>query len=427
LVKNLIEMFLMDDRAPPNFSDINSFLREAVRRGYIEENALKGLNFKNISFREILDLSAGLQPAKKTIKIEGIEGEILGTPTAYRIPHNIESIRSPGTTLYLTKEGNDIRLNWTGTGTLYDCAIANDVQYKENVRTIFLDLSNTTYLYKNGLINGEEFICFDVTDEVEQNRGGNWNGGILPPPPPEITSIEDPSNGSSILYIGGDGKITGSNFSSVLEENKICFEDGVCIYPDTGTETELTFKVPPGAKGGNLYVMRGLSSSDVSNASINLEPINSGWLIRTMGYSKQGGDFWFAGYSGGTNSIYRVYYNSLTGKWEREDKAGGMGAQLLYCSTKTDSNGRLFCGLGSNSTGGGGTRYVETSPPGTLQNCINLGGSGDTTQVRGAAVDGVRGYAYFAHYNVTQAKGYVKKINTSCSSVLDSDYGNMGG
>jgi len=30
LVKNLIEMFMMDDGAPPNFSDINSFLDEAV-------------------------------------------------------------------------------------------------------------------------------------------------------------------------------------------------------------------------------------------------------------------------------------------------------------------------------------------------------------------------------------------------------------
>ena len=69
LVKNLIEMFLMDDGAPPNFSDINSFLDEAVRRGYIEEDALKGLNFKDISFREILDVAAGLQPAKKTVNI----------------------------------------------------------------------------------------------------------------------------------------------------------------------------------------------------------------------------------------------------------------------------------------------------------------------------------------------------------------------
>ncbi|MEJ5165679.1 MAG: hypothetical protein WHV67_01475, partial [Thermoanaerobaculia bacterium] len=77
----------------------------------------------------------------------------------------------------------------------------------------------------------------------------------------------------------------------------------------------------------------------------------------------------------------------------------------------------------------GGTRYVNTSPPGYLQNCINLGGSGETTNVRGAAVDGVRGYAYFAQYYFDRvpAQMYIKKVDTNCTSILDSDYGNQNG
>ena len=39
--------------------------------------------------------------------------------------------------------------------------------FEQGVQTLFIDLNNTTHTYKNGLINGEEFICFDVTDEVE--------------------------------------------------------------------------------------------------------------------------------------------------------------------------------------------------------------------------------------------------------------------
>ena len=137
--------------------------------------------------------------------------------------------------------------------------------------------------------------------------------------------------------------------------------------------------------------------------------------------------FWFAGSSSNVNSIYRLYYEETTGQWAREDRKGGMSAQLLYCSTKTDSTGRLFCGYGALSTGGGGTRYVETNPPGTLTNCINLGGSGVSTNVRGVAVDGARGFVYFAHYYSNTVEGYIKKIDTACNEVLDSDYGNQNG
>lgn len=198
--------------------------------------------------------------------------------------------RSPETVLYLTKEGNDIRLNWTGTGSLYDCAIARDVKFQQGVETLFLDLNNTTYLYKNGLINGDPFIAFDVTDEVEQNRGGNWNGGLLPPPPPKI-DVSDPQTNIGSLYIGSNGVIKGSNFSSIREENLICFEDGVCTYPESATNNRLDFKVPPGASSGKVAVEVRGQVSEPEEAKVNLEDTSQGWTIRTMSYSKQSGEY----------------------------------------------------------------------------------------------------------------------------------------
>ena len=199
-----------------------------------------------------------------------------------------ENTRSPGTTLYLSKSGNDIALNWTGDGVLYDCAISRDAEFHQGVQTLFIDLNNTTYTYKNGLINGEEILFFDVTDEVEQNRGTNWNGGIMPPPPPFIDTSALKTNINS-LYIGSEGVIKGSNFSSIPGDNKVCFEDGVCTWAMSSTGDQITFKVPAGASSGEIRVEVKGQVSEPAGATVNLEDTSLGWLIRTMGYSKQSG------------------------------------------------------------------------------------------------------------------------------------------
>jgi hypothetical protein len=132
----------------------------------------------------------------------------------------------------------------------------------------------------------------------------------------------------------------------------------------------------------------------------------------------------------GTNRFFRLYYNSIQKKWLKEDRSGTFVGNILYCSTKSDRTGRIFCGLATIGTAGGGTRYPQTSPPANLQNCINLGGSGNSTNVRGAAADpnlvgdSGRDVVYFAFANTDTSTYEIRKVSQDCSTIIKSNYGN---
>jgi len=332
------------------------------------------------------------------------------------------------TTLAVNKSGSDIVLSWTSTGAVFGGAGATDGPFA-NTTTFFVGFGGASYTYTGALANTRQLEFFDVSDETEFNRGGNWNGGVLPPPPPAISTGGATNIGT--LFVGSTGTIDGNGFSTVPGNNSVCFKGGVCTQATTASSTQIQFITPPGALSGPVTVSVGNRTSAPENATVTLEDPATGWLIRTIGFSRQDKSYWMAGTSAAVNSLYRVYYDSLTGKWLRENRGGAFSSEVLFCSTQTTRLGQLACGFGTVTiTGGGGTRIAQTSPPTNLAACINLGGIGNSTNVRGAAADPNPGAAagrdvfYFAHADTTALSFRVKKVASDCSTILDTDYGN---
>ncbi len=184
---------------------------------------------------------------------------------------------NPGTTLSVSKSGNNVILSWTGTGTTYDVAKATD-KYFLNNSVLAVDIISNTYTFKNGLINEYDQEFFDITDETEENRAAKNNGGDLPPPIPIVEVA--PSD----LYEGGTGVINGSNFSTFAKDNIIWFDGGVWTRSTSSTTTQLNFVVPRGAISGDLSVSVGRRVSDTIDTIINLEATATTWTsIRTIG------------------------------------------------------------------------------------------------------------------------------------------------
>ena len=297
-----------------------------------------------------------------------------------------------------------------------DGSYSGDAQFRQ-VTTLFLDLPTppTSFTWTDGLDSTGLLLFFDISDETDP--GGN-KGSPLPPPPPTI----DPSTNVAGLYIGSSGTIIGTNYSTILEENFVCFEGGPCIQPDTGTTTQLDFTVPPGATSGPVRVQIADRLSNSVMAGVRLE--SPSILIRSIGFSEQDTSYWMGGRVSGINSLFRAYHDMGTGTWLREDRGGIYQGNVLYCSTQTSRDGVLYCALGTTAAAGG-TRRVDTDTANNLGNCISLGGG--TSNVRGAAADpnpnsvAGRDVAYFAH---AASNFNIKKVAGDCSSVLDSNYGN---
>jgi hypothetical protein len=354
-------------------------------------------------------------------------------PSTSRSTFIAPSPRSPDTELFLIKSGtSDILFNWTGAGTAYNITGAVDPSFL-NAYLLSKDNAGPSYTYANGLTNPKTLEFFSVTDNTgnEPNPAEDANGN-LPPVPPAISSI------SGSWYIGGTPSITGTDFSTVSGDNLICFPGGYCIRPTTATATQLNLIVPPGAISGPLTVGIGLLQSNNLSVDISLEDPSFNTLnIRTIGFAPSVGDY----YSGsldtiaGTNQVIRHYYNTLTNKWAREDRSGSY-TQTHYCSTVTDRNGREFCGMAAQTTGGGGTRYIATASTDPMTNCFtipNPGPPNDMVRVVGIAADpnpsGIAGrdvfYAMFD--DTTSGYRWIKKMATDCTGIIDPDWGNRNG
>ncbi len=436
---SVMEMFRFDDGAYPTASSISGIAADARRRGYWEQPVERDPVGRPYSI-----ISAGNRFRVSAADGQFIESRASGggrvppgtlperaeaTPEPAQPAFEARAAAGPGTMLTVSKSGDDIVLSWTGAGTLYDGARATDAPFT-NATTQFAGFGGTSHTYIGALSNPRNVEFFDVTDETESNRAGNWNGGVLPPPPPVIDA-GDPSTNIGSLFIGSVGTIVGTGFSIIPETNAVCFNGGVCTQATSAFSTQIQFVTPPGAQTGRVTVTVGGQTSEPANSTVTLEDPASGWLIRTIGFSRQNKSYWMAGTASAVNSLYRVFYNTGTGKWSREDRGGAFSGNSHFCSTQTSRTGRLFCGLSTLTTGGGGARVAETEPPSNLASCINLGGAGNNSNVRGAAADpnpaaaGGRDVVYFAHAIDSVPASYrIKKVAADCSTILDSDFGN---
>jgi len=434
----VMEMFIVDDGHYPEVSSIEALAQEVYTRQYAEQIVVSdpsGRPYRATLSRNHYRISSadGSAFIENGFKVPVVKEP--PTPSTSPASFSFPSPRSPDTTLYVTKSGNDIRLDWSGTGTQYDGAMGSDPRFSYP-RILFMDSTASSYLYKDGLLKyNETFLCYDVTDEVEVNHAGYWNGGVMPPPPPTIDTASPTNIGS--LYDGSTGTIVGTGFSTNPAENFICFDGGVCTPATTATATQVQFTTPPGAVSGDITVQVGPRVSNPATGFVTLEDPALGWNIRTIGYSEQAAEYWMAGNGPAGQSIYRVYYDPGTKKWLKSDQKGGMSAQSIVCSGHTSRAGRLFCGYWTTSTSGG-TRYVDTSPVGTLTGCTGLPGSGSTINIRGVAVDpnpdsvAGRDAAYYAHADVGNNTFAIRRLSaTACYSppptndpLYDSNYGN---
>ncbi len=233
-VRSVIELYYLDWNKYPVSNSING-LMEILRNGvYLIDAKTKdewgndflyqsdGIRYKLISLsmdgiisKDDIEVSGdhsadSLQPEMK----EDLKTKLTDMPPILHYSFN------PGTTLSVSKSGNNVILSWTGTGTTYDVAKATD-KYFLNNSVLAVDIIANTYTFKNGLINEYDQEFFDITDETEENRAAKNNGGDLPPPIPIVEAA--PSD----LYIGGTGVINGSNFSTFAKDNIIWFDGGV--------------------------------------------------------------------------------------------------------------------------------------------------------------------------------------------------------
>lgn len=430
----VMEMFIMDDGHYPEASSVEVLAQEAFSRQYWEQPIVtdpSGRPYQGSSSNNHYRIATkdGTAFIENGFKLPIVKPE----PAPNSAAISIAAPRNPDTSLIISKSGNNIVLTWSGAGSQYDGAMGTGPRFFSE-RTLFTGSTASSYIYNNGMLNYDEtFLCFDVTDQTEQNHGGYWNGGVLPPPPPYINT-SSPSTTIGSLFVGSTGTIVGTGFSTIAADNYICFSGGVCTPATTATSTQVQFTTPPGAVSGNLTVQVGSQVSDPTTAFVSLEDPAAGWTIRTIGYAPLTADYWMAGNGPAGQSIYRVYYDSGTKKWIKSDQRGGMSTQLIYCSGQTSRDstyfhGRLFCGYGTNSVAGG-TRYVDTNPAGTLNTCINLGGNSSTVNVRGAAADpnpnGISGrdVAYFAFADAGSSNFRIKQVSDDCSTVLNANYGN---
>jgi sugar lactone lactonase YvrE len=340
-------------------------------------------------------------------------------------------ILNAGTTITLAKSGSDIIISWNqDPSQSYDIARATDKRFY-NAVTLAVDLVSNSYTYKNGLVNNRSIEFFDVTDNTETNRGSENNGGDLPPKPPDITVY--PSG----LYIGSSASLQGTGFSSVKDDNQVWFSGGVKANIVNATENQIDFIVPPGAVSGNYYVsIRGAISSEPINTSVYLDAPNELWtVVRTIGWSEIAGDYWVAGNYGG-NKFMEMSFDTIQGKWLKNDRTGtdsNFLNAILYCSTKTDRFGRIFCGRGTISSDAAMTAVADTTAGGSLSLCRILAAGGNSQQVIGAAADpnpdGIpeRDVVYFAYRDISNSKNYIMKVPSDCGPIMDSDYGNTSG
>ncbi len=351
------------------------------------------------------------------------------------------------TVLTLDKSGDDVVLVWSGGGTTYRAASATGGDFT-NVTTLFSGNGSTSFTYTGAQNNLKDVEFFDVTDETEVNKGEAWNGGSLPPLPPMIDP-GDPTTNIGSLYIGSLGIIGGSGFSDIPEVNTVCFEGGACTQAISATTDQIAFKTPPGAYSGNVTVTVGDQTSSPASALVMLEDPALGWSsISSIGFSRQNKSYWMAGdpLGGGTidRSLFRVYFDTGSETWLREDRGGTFSGEALLCSTQTSRTGLIFCSAPAVSTHAPArTRFAQThNPPSDLANCIDLSeGDADAANVGGVAVDPNPGavvgrdVVYFAlEKTFVKKKGFkgppddadlIKKVAVDCSGIDDEDYGNM--
>jgi hypothetical protein len=326
-------------------------------------------------------------------------------------------------------------LSWTGTGTAYDGARATDARFT-NATTQFSGTAVTNHTYAGGLTNARTLEFFDVTDETEGNRGGDWNAGVLPPLPPAIDT-EDPSTNIDELFIGSTGIIAGAGFSNIPETNTICFEGGVCTQATSTSANQLQFITPPGAYSGAVTVTVGGQTSDPATAIVALDDPSEWSGIVRFTYSKQDRSYWVRGTASGVNSLYRLYYDTTTQRWARDDR--GLGGFLFSSySSQSSVTGRIF-GLGSvdHSEGIIHVAVVDTNPPSSPTFCLtidlNLFNSPDISGATFAVdpnPDNARTDAAYVTVSETRlgagSKYRIVKIAHDCSAILDDNYGNFG-
>ncbi len=338
----------------------------------------------------------------------------------------ISSTRSTSDSLRLSKSGDDIVFTWSGSGPTYDITGSTDPRFL-NSYLLQKDSSGAPFTYTGALKNTKSIEFFDVTEPGEVNHGEDANG-FYPPEPPSLNST------SGTWFIGNSVSLSGSNFSEVVKDNIICFSGGYCIHPeDTSTTTQLDLKVPPGAISGSITTGIGVLESNKLEAPISLEdPSLPSLTIRSLGFTPSMGDYYSGVLESGSNKMMRHYYNAGTGKWARENRSGAY-TQVHYGSTISARNGNIYFGMATQSTGGGGTRVIVTSPPTNAANCYTIPSGGNSARVVGVAVDpnpeGIAGrdvfYALFE--DVTANKRYIKKMYQDCSGIEDGDWGNQNG
>ncbi len=435
-----LESVAVDFVAVPKGDDIQALAAYLVEHGYWEEPVLydpwgnlyrfssdgKHYTFSSLGPDERLATADDLT-------VRGAVFEPLSPPeeqSAFSSKSSTPSppLRSTGSSLRLSKSGYDILFTWSGTGTLYDMAGATDAKFL-NAYLLLNNSSGSSYTYTNALRNPKAVEFFDVTDETEINQGADGNG-LLPPEPPQLTTI------TASPFIGGTGTITGTGFSAVREDDLICFTGGYCITPDAATTTQLDFKVPPGAISGPFTVSTGDLDSPAMDAVFSLEDTAlPAMIIRSLGFVPSMGDYYAAVSEGGTNKIMRLYYDSGTGKWARENRTGSY-TLLHYGPPAAAANGNMYFGQVEQSKSGAGTRVVVTNPPTNAANCYTIPSpvpGTNNVRVVGIAADpnpdGIAGrnmfYALFE--DVTASLKYIKKMPTDCSGIADGDWGNQSG
>jgi len=440
-LKSVLELYYVDYNSYPMTNNINELIKILNNGFYILDAKTKdewgndfiyqsnGISYKIISLsadglisKDDIEVSADHNKERQQAKIK----KDLNLKQQNILPILHYSL-NPGTVLSVSKSSNNVILAWTGTGTIYDVAKATD-KYFLNNSVLAVDIIANTYTYSNALINDYEQEFFDVTDETEENRAAKNNGGDLPPPQPKIDVA--PAD----LFIGGNGTINGSNFSTFARDNIIWFDGGVWTRPTSSTSTQLNFVVPRGAISGDLSVSVKGQTSDTIDTIINLEDTTLAWTsIRTMGYSDLPGEYWISGIHSSLNKVIRIFYDTAQKKYIRDEKQADN--YQYACSTKTENSNskKLFCGV-LTPVGGGVTKVAITNPPpgSNVTFCTNLDSTSLTISVRGAAPDPnpdslpSRNVVYFAYEVTNSGLMHIKKVAADCSGVIDHDYGNMG-
>jgi len=444
--KIALDMYYVDWIKYPEGNSIEEIARLLESSGYWEKPMVKdpwGNLYQYSANADVVQLrSLGedgivsidditIQTSLKTSQTESLPIKENAIARSYPAKYN-PVILNPGTIITLSKSGNNVLIAWTEVPSqTYDIVRATDKQFF-NAVTLALDLIGNSYTYTNGLINNRNIEFFDVTDDTETNRGSDNNGGDPPPQPPVITV-------SPIgLYIGSSATVNGTGFSLVKDDNSIWFSGGVKANVSNATATQIDFVVPVGAVSGNYNVtIGGALTSEPISAPVFLDDSTQTWTTaRTIGYSEIAGSYWGGGNWGG-NRLVEMKYNNSTGKWEKSNKTGtdpNFVNTFLYCSTKTDSNGRIFCGKANLLISAARTAYADTVSESTLQPCRILSPDGEKQQhVIGAAADPDpnRNVAYFAYSYIDPDTSiiynYIYKVQSDCSSIIDNNYGNTDG